>query len=181
MKFEPFVDDPVCKVQWMEATKLRPNAWNPNAVLLQELRLLETSIIRSGWVQPILVSVALTIIDGYHRWRLAQESKQILKRYAGNVPCCVLQIDEAEAKMMTVRINRAKGTHVAVRMADLVKQLVDEHGCAMEEIAVGIGANMDEVQLLYEDSIFKAKKLDKTPYSRAWYPAESKINHRSSR
>jgi ParB-like chromosome segregation protein Spo0J len=170
---KPFVDDPICSIEWLPAAELSANAWNPNVVFKLELKLLETSILRTGWVQPILISRAGTIIDGFHRWRLAQESKAIVKRYGGKVPCARLQIGEAEAMMLTVRINRAKGSHVAVRMAELVKQLVDEHGLLPQEIAVGIGASSGEVDLLYQDSIFKARNLADAPFSKAWYPAES--------
>jgi len=74
--------------------------------------------------------------------------------------------------MLTVRINRAKGTHVAVRLAELVQQLIDDHGLLPEEVATGIGADLGEVDLLYQNSIFKARNLAEAPYSRAWYPAE---------
>lgn len=170
----PFENDPINRIEWIEATRLNANAWNPNVVLKSELKLLETSILRTGWIQPILVSAMLTIIDGFHRWNLAQRSHEIVKRYGGLVPCVRLDVGEAEAKMLTVRINRAKGTHVAVKMSELVKQLVDDHGMLPEEIAVGIGATLDEVDLLYQDSIFKARNLKDAPYSKAWYPAESK-------
>ncbi|MBN2024948.1 MAG: ParB N-terminal domain-containing protein [Pirellulales bacterium] len=175
----PMIDDPVCNVCWLEADTLSANAWNPNVVLRAELRLLETSLLRSGWVQPILVSTALTIIDGYHRVRLALESRALRDRYGGKVPCSILDLDEAEAKMLTVRINRAKGTHVAVRMAELVRQLVEDHGCEIEEIAAGIGATREEVQLLLENDVFKARNLANAPYSRAWYPAESSRTRRA--
>lgn len=171
---KPFVDDPICSIEWVAAAELNANAWNPNVVFKLELKLLETSIVRTGWVQPILISRANTIIDGFHRWRLVQDSKTIRERYEGKVPCARLDVDEAEAKMLTVRINRAKGSHVAVRMSELVKQLIDEHGLMPEEIAVGIGASRDEVDLLYQDSIFKARNLADAPYSKAWYPAESR-------
>jgi len=169
---KPMEDDPVLHIRWYPAADLNANAWNPNAVLKSELRLLETSIVRTGWIQPILISPARTIIDGYHRWRLSQESKALLKRYRGQVPCAVLDCSEAEAKMLTVRINRAKGTHVAVRLAELVQQLIDDHGLLPEEVAAGIGADLGEVDLLYQNSIFKARNLAEAPYSRAWYPAE---------
>lgn len=172
LKFKPFKSDPVCMIEWVPALELNANAWNPNVVFKQELKLLETSIMRTGWIQPILISKLGTIIDGFHRWRLAQDSKQLMERYKGKVPCARLDVDEAEAKMLTVRINRAKWTHVAVRMAEIVQQLVDEHGLLPEQIAVGIGAGRDEVDLLYQNSIFKARNLADAPYSKAWYPAE---------
>lgn len=173
-RFKATIDDPVMRIEWVDAQRLRPNAWNPNAVLRAELRLLEVSILTNGWVQPILVNPHLLIIDGYHRWRLAQESRALSRRYRGQVPVAKLAVPDEEAKMLTVRINRAKGTHVAVRMAEVVKQLIDDHGLLPEEVARGIGATLEEVDLLYQDSIFTSRNLAEAPYSRAWYPAESR-------
>jgi hypothetical protein len=58
-------------------------------------------------------------------------------------------------------------------MAELVQSLINDHGCSREEVAAGIGADPGEVDLLYENSIFKARSLADAPYSRAWYPAET--------
>lgn len=171
--FKPMADDPICQIEWVHVSTLLPNGWNPNVVFRAELKLLETSILRTGWVQPILISRSSLIIDGYHRFILSQKSEALKKVYAGNVPCARLDVNDAEAKMLTVRINRAKGTHVAVRMGELVKQLIDEHGVLREEVAAGIGATLDEVDLLYQNSIFKSRNLADAPYSKAWYPEES--------
>lgn len=172
--FVPMADDPIARIEWVAASSLKANGWNPNVVFRAELTLLETSILRTGWVQPVLISRDNLIIDGFHRWSLTKDSKALLERYGGKLPAARLDVGEAEAKMLTVRINRAKGTHVAVRMAELVQQLIDQHACSREEVAQGIGAKLDDVDLLYQNSIFKARNLADAPYSKAWYPAEGK-------
>lgn len=173
--------EPVENIEWVEAESLSANGWNPNIVFNQELRLLERSILKTGWVQPILISRAGTIIDGFHRWRLAQESKPLLERYAGKVPVCRLDVTDDVAMLLTVRMNRAKGTHVAVRMSSLVKRLVDDHGYSLEEIAAEIGGTIDEAKILYEDSIFKARNLATYRYSRAWVPEDGNVARKSAR
>jgi ParB-like chromosome segregation protein Spo0J len=165
--------DPIDRIEWVHACTLKANAYNPNVVFDQELRLLETSLLMTGWVQPILVSRDSQIIDGFHRWRLSQDSPRVAGRWGGMVPIARLSVDAAEAMMLTIRMNRAKGTHVAVRMSDIVKKLIDVHGCDPQEIAQGIGATRDEVDLLYQDSIFKARGIDKYRYSKAWVPVET--------
>jgi ParB-like chromosome segregation protein Spo0J len=166
------MSDPIDRIEWRPAAELTANAYNPNVVFTPELRLLELSIVTSGWIQPILCTTTGIIIDGFHRWMLSKESKPLLAKYGGLVPCAVLDITEGEAMLLTVRINRAKGSHVAVRMSDLVKELIDVHGMDPDQVAKGIGAGRDEVDLLYQDSIFKARNLKEYRYSRAWYPAE---------
>ena len=165
-------NDPVDRIVWKPAASLKANSWNPNMVLEPELQLLERSILRTGWIQPLLVSRDDLVIDGFHRWMLSVESPALRTKYRGMVPCTVLDVGPAEAKMITVRINRAKGSHAAVRMSDLVKSLIDEEGVSPQEVAQGIGATREEVDLLYQDSIFKAKNLDKYRYSHAWVPME---------
>lgn len=142
--------------------------------LTKELRLLETSLIKTGWVQPILVSPELTIIDGFHRWALMQESKPLRERYAGKLPCAIIKCSEPEAMMLTIRMNRAKGSHVAVRMSDIVQTLINTYGLTRGEIMEGIGATKDEVDLLYQDSIFEAKGMANYRYSKAWVPRETR-------
>ena len=105
---------------------------------------------------------------------MAQESRELNKRYGGLVPCAVLDVTDAEARLLTIRMNRAKGTHVAVRMSSIVKTLVDEFHMERAQIAQEIGGTLDEIDLLYQDSIFKAKGLDKYRYSKAWVPVRVK-------
>ena len=161
--------DPIMRIQWKPAELLTANGWNPNYVMDDELRLIETSILRNGWVQPILVRPNDEIVDGFHRWRLAQDSKLLKAKYDGFVPCVTLDISEAEAMMLTVRINRAKGKHAALRMSGLVRALLDK-GLEREEIARGIGATLDEVETLSHEDVFAMKGTREYRYSQSWQP-----------
>jgi ParB-like chromosome segregation protein Spo0J len=170
MKFEPLEH-----VEWMHASELDANDYNPNVVFTPELRLLERSILMTGWVQPVLVrKEGLTIIDGFHRWRLSQDSKPLVARYKGKLPVVALPVDRTDAMLLTIRMNRAKGTHIAVAMSKIVRELIDVHGYEPVQIAAEIGATRDEIELLHQDGIFKAKGLDDYKYSPAWYPAEAR-------
>lgn len=164
--------DPIERVEWRDAASLHANDWNPNVVFDRELQLLEHSILTNGWIQPVLISKSGMVIDGFHRWQLSATSKALRAKYKGKCPCVVLDITDAEAMLLTVRINRAKGSHQATRMSALVKRLVDKHGMSREDIATGIGAAPGEVDLLYQDSIFKARNLKDYKFSKAWVPVE---------
>ena len=85
------------------------------------------------------------------------------------VPCCILNLDERERMLLTVRINRAKGSHVALRMSDLVQKLI-ELGCSDSYIAEQIGATEKEIEILKKGDIFKSIDLKNWTYSRAWLP-----------
>lgn len=166
-------DDPLNRIEWRDVDELSANGWNPNVVFKKELSLLESSILKQGWIQPVLTSRNGMIIDGFHRWMLSKNSAKLRKRYGGKLPCVVLDLPDKEAMMLTVRINRAKGTHLAFRMSDLVKRLVEQEDCSLEEIAEGIGADMSEVKLLASGGVFKNRDLSNYEYSKAWKPYET--------
>jgi len=168
------MNDPINRIEWRLAASLTANHYNPNVVHTPEMQLLERSILRTGWVQPLLIAADGTIIDGFHRACLARSSPALLEAYSGRVPCAVIDVSLPQAMILTIRMNRAKGTHVAVRMSEIVHALVHEHNMAPQEVAVELGATLAEVDLLLQDGIFKAKKIAQHQYSRAWYPIETK-------
>lgn len=167
-------NDPINSIVWLKASDLDGNDYNPNVVFTPELKLLERSLIKTGWVQPVLVSRDHIIIDGFHRWRLSQDSAAMKERYNGFLPCAVLDIDRPTAMILTIRMNRAKGSHVAVQMSEIIHQLIDVHHLDPDAIAQEIGATKDEISLLYQDGVFKMKNIKDYKYSKAWYPAEVK-------
>ena len=165
-------NDPIDRIKWMAAADLHANPWNPNRVHKRELRLLERSLLDTGWIQPILANPEGLIIDGFHRWRLSQDSKAVAKRWGGLVPVAVLEVDTPTAMLMTVRINRAKGVHVAIEMHRLVHALLTEHGLDVETVMAEMGATRDEVEALAAEGLFAARQISSWAYSPAWYPVE---------
>jgi ParB-like chromosome segregation protein Spo0J len=165
--------EPVETIKWIDCDSLVANHYNPNRVMNAEMNLIERSILKTGWIQPILINKNNVIIDGFHRWTLSRLSPSLRSKYQGKVPCAVLDVTDVEAMVITVRINRAKGTHLAFRMSEYVRELVEKHKIPMDSLAVDIGATFDEVQLLMKSDIFEAKDVENWAYSEAWFPAES--------
>lgn len=165
--------EPIETIKWINCDELVANHYNPNRVMNAEMNLIERSILQTGWIQPILVNKNNVIIDGFHRWTLSRLSPSLRSKYHGKVPCAVLDITDVEAMVITVRINRAKGTHLAFRMSEYVRELVEKHGIPMDKLAVDIGATFDEIQLLMKSDMFEAKDVQNWAYSEAWFPAES--------
>lgn len=173
-----FESEPLMNIEWRDSRTLNANDYNPNVVFNQELRLLERSIMLTGWVQPILITKDGTIIDGFHRSRLSQESKQLINKYNYLCPCAVLDVPREQAMVLTIRMNRAKGSHVALRMSHIVHELIDDLKMPPEQVAQEIGATKAEVDLLYQDNVFTMKGIKDYKYSKAWYPAESRNRKR---
>lgn len=164
--------EPIEAIEWRKVDELSANSYNPNIVFTPELKLLERSLLTLGWVQPILITVAGQIIDGFHRWQLSRESKELVKRYKGLVPCAVLDVDLPTAMIITVRMNRAKGSPASVRMSELIKSLVREYGYDPDQLALEVGATRDEIDLLLKDNVFKALNLSGYRYGQSWKPFE---------
>jgi len=160
------LDSPIETIEWIDPKELKANDYNPNVVFTKEMRLLEFSMKRQGWIQPILVAKSMIIIDGFHRYMISKKNDWL-------IPCCVLDIDETERKLLTIRINRAKGSHVAVKMSDIIKSLIAD-GVSVEHIAEGIGGDKAEVELLSRESVFEKFNLDGHEYSRSWVPRNVK-------
>ena len=167
------MEDPISSIKWINAGELKSNYWNPNRVHKQELKLLEHSLLSTGWIQPVLANKNGIIIDGFHRWRLTQDSAKVKARWGGLLPVATLDVEDDVAMAITVRINRAKGTHVAVEMNKLVHALLVQYGWTREEVAKEIGGTLQEVDLLAQDGVFAMKGIAKWAYSQAWYPAEN--------
>ena len=165
--------EPVENIKWIDCDALKANHYNPNRVMNAEMNLIERSILRTGWIQPILVNTNLTIIDGFHRWTLSRLSTQLREKYHGKVPCAVLDVSDAEAMVITVRINRAKGTHLAFRMSEYIRELLTKHKMPIDDLAKDIGATIEEVELLMRADVFERKDVSNWAYSEAWFPVES--------
>lgn len=163
-----FKDDPVSNIEWINVDDLNANDYNPNVVLNKELKLLELSILTNGWIQPVLINKDKTIIDGYHRSFLSRSSKKLKEKYNSKVPCVVMDLTEAERMLLTIRINRAKGNHIAIKMHDIVRVLIDKHQISKDYIMKSIGASKEEVDLLYKEGVFDALNIKEHKYSQAW-------------
>lgn len=129
---------PVANVVWVKRELLTPNNYNPNNVAPKEMELLKFSILKLGWVFPILVmrsgevpvmfnkdlgvlvakpKFALPIIDGFHRWTTSGDN-EVGRLTDGYVP--IVLIPESNVEMITVMMNRAKGSHNVLDMAGIV-------------------------------------------------------------
>lgn len=163
-------NQPVSMIEWVSVNELTANHYNPNVCTGREFKLLKHSVLRQGWIQPILVDNDGVIIDGFHRYTLAKTDEEVFGMTGGKVPVVRLDLPPAERKMLTVRINRAKGVHVAFKMHELVSSLINEEGCTVPELCAGIGATKEEVDVLMMENVFQAKEVATTAYSKAWRP-----------
>lgn len=166
-------NEPISRIKWVDVRTLKANDYNPNVVLNQELNLLKFSLLHTGWIQPILSCQGI-IIDGFHRYWLSSNDQDVIKRYNYHAPVVELDLTEPERMLLTIRINRAKGNHVAVKMHELISKVHNDHEYSVEQICKSIGANKEEINLLLKEDVFDALDIKNHKYSKAWIPKTSK-------
>lgn len=172
--YSPFHDEPVSCIQWVPAEMIAANDYNPNTMTPVEKKLLELSLLKDGFTQPVVVTRSgpdaknYQVVDGYHRFTLSQKPK-LRKRLLGHVPvvCIRTRWDEPAGLMATtIRHNRARGQHRVAAMSDIVRDL-SRLGWNDERISKELGMEQDEVLRLKQISglteLFRSGE-----YSEAW-------------
>ena len=160
---------PVSQVRWVPRGQLRANSYNPNAVAPPELELLRLSILEDGWTQPIVVLADNTIIDGFHRWTVSADP-QVRALTGGLVPVVVVDVDPVHRMMSTIRHNRARGTHAVLKMAEIVRGMV-EAGLEAGEICRRLGMEDEELERLLDRSGMTVRgTAGVNGFGRAWVP-----------
>lgn len=163
---------PVSQVQWIHRSKLRSNAYNPNAVAPPEMDLLALSILEDGWTQPIVALVDGTIVDGFHRWTVSARP-EVYALTEGLVPVVTLAADPMHRMMSTIRHNRARGTHAVLRMADIVRQMV-KAGLPAAEICTRLGMEDEELERLLDRAGMTVRgSRGVSAFGKAWAPSRN--------
>ena len=144
---EGIEQQPVTRVKWVPRDQLRANDYNPNHVPPLELRLLKTSVLESGWTQPIVVAPdGATIVDGFHRWTVAADP-EIAALTNGQVPIVVCDHAQPIQRMAaSIRHNRARGEHAVRPMIGIVQRLLKH--LPREEVMRLLGMQGEEVDRL---------------------------------
>ncbi len=136
--------EPISHVQIVDRDSLKPNNYNPNKVMEENLKLLEQSILNNGWTLPIVVRPDMVIIDGFHRWTVA--GREPLNSLLGNkVPVVIVHHGSHEEDIYgTITHNRARGTHLLDPMKAIIKELL-ESGKTVKEISKQLGMSDEEI------------------------------------
>jgi len=135
---------PVSNVRIVDRDLLKPNNYNPNKVLEENMKLLEQSIMTNGWTLPIVVRPDYTIIDGFHRWTVSGR-EPLKSMLGGKVPVVIVEhTDHDDDIYGTITHNRARGTHLLDPMKAIIKELL-ENGKTVDEISKQIGMSKEEI------------------------------------
>ena len=119
---------PVYNIIAVPFEKIVPNTYNPNAVAPPEMKLLYDSIREDGYTMPIVCYYVkfkdvYVIVDGFHRYRVMKEHKDIYERENGMMPVSVIDKPLSCRMASTVRHNRARGSHDVDLMSNIIREL----------------------------------------------------------
>lgn len=169
----PLRHHPVDFVEWVPATDVQANAYNPNTVAPPEMRALTRSIERSGYTMPVATwpgeeGQRREIIDGFHRTRVVLERPKVRASTHGYLPVTTARGDRQDVASRieaTVLHNEARGSHSVQGTQDLVEALLAQ-GVALDDVGRALGMDADEL-LRYRQRGGLLDGVGET-YSEAW-------------
>mgnify|MGYP000880022183 FL=1 len=167
----PFSSEPVDLVLWVKNDLVHANDYNPNSVAPPEMRLLEHSILKDGYTQPIVTwpNNGIEVVDGFHRHRVGKESDAVREKIHGYLPVVQIrptQEDKNDRMAATIRHNRARGAHKVESMSEIVVEL-KRRFWSDERIASELGMDADEVLRLQQITGLAGLFADQD-FSEAW-------------
>ena len=162
---------PAYKTKSIPVEKLRANEYNPNAVAPPEMKLLYDSIKEDGYTMPIVVYYhekddMYEIVDGFHRYSIILNYKDIYERENGCLPCSIIEKPIGERMASTIRHNRARGSHDVDLMSNIVAELT-EMGKSDKWISQHLGMSKDEILRLKQITGLAALFKDQD-FSKSW-------------
>ena len=163
---------PVYNVKRVPIEKIHANRYNPNHVAKPEMDLLYQSIKIDGYTMPIVCDYdektdSYEIVDGFHRYTIMREHKDIYERENGCLPVVTTYNTDISDKMAsTIRHNRARGSHDIELMSNIVSELV-QAGMSDAWISKNIGMDLDEILRLKQITGLAALFKDKE-FSKSW-------------
>lgn len=167
---------PVYNVIAVPFEKIIPNTYNPNAVAPPEMKLLYDSIREDGYTMPIVCYYvkfkdAYVIVDGFHRYRVMKEHRDIYEREKGMMPVSVIDKPLSCRMASTVRHNRARGSHDVDLMSNIIRELHDI-GRSDAWISQHLGMDRDEILRLKQITGLMEMFRD-VKFGQAWRPVDN--------
>ena len=162
---------PVYNVKAVPVEQIRANSYNPNSVAKPEMDLLYKPILEDGYTMPIVCYYLedediYEIVDGFHRYTVMLNHKDIYEREGGKMPVVVIEKDISNRMASTIRHNRARGSHSIELMSNIVSELVDS-GMSDRWIMKNIGMDADELLRLKQVSGLAAL-FSKKDFNKSW-------------
>lgn len=174
-KLHPLSGQPIDYVRWVPISQVQANDYNPNSVASRELGLLYKSISQDGYTQPVVTVFdpainKFVIVDGFHRYFVCKQMKDIQDRNQGYLPIVVIDKDINDRMASTIRHNRARGEHALTGMSSMVFNML-QNGWSDSEICNELGMEAEEILKLKHITGF-SKLFANAEYRKSWKTKE---------
>lgn len=175
-EISPFNFEPIDFVEWVTASTLEANGWNPNHMADNEKKMLVGSMRKFGMSQAIVSMKEGRIIDGWHRNYTGSTDPVLSERMFHYLPRVCVKGDEADQREATLLFNETKGKHYVEKEGQVIRDLV-ELGRADEELSKNLGKSSEELVRLKQITGIAARFANKE-YSKAWGELDDKMEIR---
>lgn len=156
-------------IEHVDLDQLKVGPWKATHILRPDLLVLSSSIRDYGIISPLVVQKKSGyVIDGNERLLLMQASKQNEK-----IPVMYMDVDDLEAQMIHLRLNRGRGMLLAKPTSKIIRNLVLSKKYVKSDFENLLKMKDDEYNLMVNGSLLKVRKIAEHSYSRAWVPVEA--------
>ena len=160
----------VLRIEYVPIDDVEPNDYNPNRQSEHDYDLLKRSITEDGFTQPIIVLATKNandkypIVDGEHRWRAARDLNFT------EIPVAKVDMSMEQARIATLRHNRARGSEDIELAAQVLRDLRDLG--ALDWAADSLQMDDIEIDKLINE-IPAPDALAHEQFSDAWNPVKA--------
>lgn len=112
---------PIPKRELVDINSLSVDGENPNLMTKKQREALKQSILRWGFIIPIITNKNLLISDGEQKWEVAKDLKM------PQVPIIRLPLKDVDRRILRQVLNKLRGKHDIIKDA-LEFKLIDEKG-----------------------------------------------------
>jgi len=149
-------------------TDIRPAKWTSACYLVSpDYKKMEKSIKQYGILSPIVIQPNGTIIDGFHRWKIANELE------IAKIPVVVIDVDDIEAMLLHIDLNRYRSIVIAKYLSNMMVEILQSGRYDHDSLRSRMSLTSEEFDILAEGSLIKMRKIKQHTYSPAWVPIES--------
>jgi len=115
------------KPRMIKLGTINPAAYNPRRITAAKFEALKSSIRDNGFVHPLVVQKSgMNLIGGHQRRRALIDIEGEKVALAMSVPCIVLDIDDAKAKLLNIALNNTEGEFDPDLLARVINSVVHE-------------------------------------------------------
>jgi hypothetical protein len=161
-------------IEYVDPSVLSVPEWKATYTLRPEMLVISASLSQFGFIQPLHVRKATgEIIDGSERFLLATSIPKILRKSSGLIPVVFHDVDQIDAMLMHLRLNRGHSQVIAQKTSNIVRSVKRSGKYGVSDFEDMLCMRSEELSIMLDGSLLKTRKLKDHNYARAWIPIEA--------